>query len=110
MNDFDLLNYFSVAFEFAFDELVARRGDLFARSCRNMSYYAAARAARITGTGNQVKWHPSSSYVKRPGHDSECFVTHILGELPRDDRRVDKFAAACPKTWPTLSDPLEDDC
>ena len=21
-----------------------------------------------------------------------------------------KIAAACPKTWPTLSDPLEDDC
>ena len=34
-----------------------------------------------------------ASSVKRFGHDSECFVTHILGELPRDDRRVDKFAA-----------------
>ena len=33
--------------------------------------------------------------------NSKCFETHILGGLTRDDRRVGKFAAACPKMWPT---------
>ena len=65
--------------------------------------------ATIVSRGGGIPDH-SVSLRLLSGHDSECFVTHILGELPRDDRRVDKFAAACPKTWPTLSDPLEDDC
>ena len=54
LNDFDLLHYSSVAFEFTYEELVARRANSFASLRRNMSYYAASQAMNIKGRANQI--------------------------------------------------------
>ena len=58
LNDFDILTYYNVAFEFTIDELMAKRSNSYGSSRRNMSYYAASQAVRVVGKGNQVTWHP----------------------------------------------------
>ena len=50
-----------------------------------------------SGGRTRSKRCPSSS-VKLFGHESESFDTRKIGGLPKFDQRVDKFAAACPKT------------
>jgi len=99
LNDFDLLQYYyPVAFEFTYEELVARRANSFASSRRNMSYYAASQAMNIKGRANQVAWHPGIKTFFTGAHQDP--LDEAGKEIPQD------MSAAMIEAW--TSEPVPD--
>ena len=73
LNYLELLHYFPVVFEFAYDELWARRASSFASSRRNIPYCAASQAITIKEERTSLLAplpHSSPAPTKTPRHEA----------------------------------------